>query len=59
VIHELNLWRLRSRRRRLDERLREELGRHAPDALAIQALRRRKHQADHELILAEAAGGPA
>ena len=58
VIHELNIWRLRSRRRRLDQRLRDELGRRAPDLLAILALRRRKHQAEHELILAEVAIAP-
>jgi len=59
VIHHLNIWRLRSRRRRLDERLREELGRHAPDPLAVQALRRRKLQAEQDLILAEVAAVPA
>ena len=49
------IWRLRSRRRRLDERLRQELARRVPDPLAVWALRRRKQNAERELMLAEAA----
>ena len=49
------IWRLRSRRRRLDDRLREELARRIPDPLAVEALRQRKRNAETELLLAEAA----
>jgi hypothetical protein len=53
MTHDIRIWRLRSRRRWLDQRLREELRRPIPDVLAIQNLKRRKLQVKDELRIAE------
>ena len=53
MTHDIRIWRLRSRRRWLDQRLRAELKRPIPDAFAIQDLKRRKLQVKDELRIAE------
>ncbi|CAN7563456.1 YdcH family protein [Phenylobacterium sp. LjRoot219] len=53
MTHDIRIWRLRSRHRWLDQRLREELKRPTPDAFAIQDLKRRKLQVKDELRIAE------
>jgi hypothetical protein len=50
----MRIWRLRSRRRWLEQQLREALRRPIPDAFAIQDLTRRKLQVKVELVAAEA-----
>jgi hypothetical protein len=57
VANDMQVWRLRNRRRRLNERLREELSRSVPDPVAILTLRQRERNAERELLLAEAAPG--
>ena len=54
MTQDIRIWRLRNRHRWLDQRLREEIRRPAPDALAIQDLKRRKLQVKDELFVAEA-----
>lgn len=54
MIQHVHIWRLRNRRRRLEQKLREELKRPRPDALAIQELKRQKLRLRDELFLAEA-----
>lgn len=48
------IWRLRNRRRALEQKLREQLKRPAPDSLVIQELKRQKLRLKDELALAEA-----
>jgi len=52
--HHIRIWRLRSRRRWLEQQLREALRRPVPDPLAIQDLTRRKLRLKDELVAAEA-----
>jgi len=54
MTHDIRIWRLRNRHRSLDQRLREELRRPIPDALAIQDLKRQKLRIKDELRVAEA-----
>ncbi|CAN7634494.1 YdcH family protein [Phenylobacterium sp. LjRoot225] len=56
---DIRIWRLRSRHRWLEQRLRAELRRPVQDAFAIQDLKRRKLQVKDELIVAEARLAPA
>ena len=49
----IRIWRLRNRRRWLEQKLREELKRPRPDALAIQDLKRQKLRLKDELFLVE------
>ena len=57
MTQDIRIWRLRSRRRWLEQRLREELRRPRPDAFAIQELKRWKLRLKDEIAMAEA--GPA
>ena len=50
----IHIWRLRNRRRWLEQQLREELKRPRPDALAVQELKRQKLRLKDELFLVEA-----
>jgi len=54
MTHDIRIWRLRNRRRWLDQRLREEVRRPVPNVVAIQDLKRRKLQIQDELRIAEA-----
>ena len=49
----IRIWRLRNRRRWLEQKLREELKRPRPDALTIQDLKRQKLRLKDELFLVE------
>jgi hypothetical protein len=49
----IRIWRLRNRRRWLEQKLREELKRPRPDPLAIQELKRQKLRLKDELYLVE------
>ncbi|WP_068873944.1 MULTISPECIES: YdcH family protein [unclassified Phenylobacterium] len=52
------IWRLRHRHRQLEQLIRREQAKPAPDQLAIQDLKRRKLQVKDELFLAEAGLAP-
>jgi hypothetical protein len=54
VTQDIWIWRLRNKRRLLEQKLREQLKRPAPDSLAIQELKRQKLRLKDELALAEA-----
>ena len=51
---DIQIWRLKTRRRGLDQKLREELRRPRPDAFAVQKLKRLKLRLKDEIALAEA-----
>lgn len=52
-------WRLRRKHRDLERQIAAELGRPAPDALVIHALKKKKLQVKDELVRAEAGSAPA
>jgi hypothetical protein len=54
MTHHIRIWRLRNRGRWLEQKLRDELKRPRPDALAIQELKRQKLRLKDEIFLVEA-----
>jgi hypothetical protein len=55
MTQDIRIWRLRNKRRSLEQKLRDELKRPRPDGLIIQELKRLKLRLKDEIVRAETA----